>query len=159
MNANEFQALAGDSKPSVLVHNSVAQTFTTSSLTPTVYDTDLHDRWGMHNTSSATDRLTIQIPGIYLFFADIIYASNSTGIRRLVLESYNSSASLINRYAFQSFTAVNVDATGVNVFAMTQALIAGDFLRCKGLQTSGGDLDSVGSVSGSIFGATWHSRG
>ncbi len=163
LNANDFQALTYSAKPSVLVFNSAAQTFTTATLTAVVYDTDQDDRWGMHDPSSNTDRLTIQEPGIYFAMANIIFASNATGIRRLVLESYNAADSLTNRYAFQSFTAVNGDTTAINVAALTDPLIQGDFLRVKALQSSGGDLDSgtasTTNVSPNGFGAAWHSRG
>ncbi len=163
LNANDFQELTSHAKPSVLTYNTSAQTFTTAVLTPVVYNADAMDRWGMHDISSNTDRLTIRVPGIYLLHANIIFVSNATGIRRLVLEAYNAADSLLNRYAFQSFTAVNGDTTGVNVYAFTEYLTVGDFLRVKALQTSGGDLDSGSATSSNAspnsFGAVWHSRG
>lgn len=164
LNANKFQALTYDAKPSVRVYSSNALTLTTSTLANLLFDTDVYDRWDMHNTSTNTDRLVVQVPGIYLVGFSIAFTINATGVRAVNLEQFDSGNS---RRAL--LTSISTDATAATISTRystsVYSLVAdvGDYFVFDCFQNSGGDLDVIAATADNQFNqsafAVWHSRG
>ena len=124
-------------QPFCLVEKNAAQTITNSTVTDVTWQVDRHDDWGMHDTSSNTEQITIPVSGRYLVHCVASWAPRATGERQLYLEeigelnkifSYDlvpgASASLQTRH---SVTAVLQLSAGVYVKAV-----------CR---VTGGDLD------------------
>ena len=159
----DFQAATFSAKPAVKVYSDAAQTLTTAMSALVTFNQDEYDRWGMHDTSSNSERLTAKVPGIYLLQANIAFASNSTG-RRLIDIRHNSSAGGLLRIPARSEVEVNANGvTFMNIMAISDVAEAGDYFVVLAFQTSGGDLDipaaSQGLQYSQTFSAAWHSLG
>lgn len=164
MNANDLQALTYIAKPSVRVYHSATQALSNSTATNVVFDTDVYDRWGMHNTSTNTNRLTVQVPGIYIISASLEFAVNATGQRAYSILQFNSSDVERTNLAGGSVDAPAA-VLGTRMATVTTSLVAdvGDYFVLDAFQNSGGDLDITAATAAlqlfCSFAATWHSRG
>lgn len=107
-----------------------------SSASATVigWGVESYDPSGMHSTAVNSDEIHILVSGTYSVKAKLLYASNSTGYRKVQLKK-NGNALVTN-----AFAAANGDVT---VASMDEQLdfVAGDALTIAGEQTSGGNLN------------------
>ncbi len=162
MSHDDYRALTYEAKPTLLVTQTAAQTISNNSLTAITYNVDTYDRWGMHNTSSNTEKLTVVVPGIYLISAYLSWTTDVTGTRQLSIRHYNSSNSNRLTLAFISVGANPSAETGdketvLSVTALSLVAVSGDYFRINAYQTSGGDLDVLAnSCRASVV---WQSRG
>ena len=164
LNANDFQAVTYHAAPSMRAYNSTALTLTTSTLTNVVLNTIVYDRWNMVDTSTASEKHTVRVPGIYLVGFSISFDINSTGVRAVNIKHFNSSDALRAILA-----SISTDATAATIstrYSTTAAsLVAevGDYFVIEAFQNSGGDLDIIAATATNQFNqsafATWHSRG
>ena len=115
------------------------QTTANNTNTDVLYDTVDFDTADMADLS-APDRLTVQIPGVYLVMFQVVYASNATG-RRIgaITINYLYSGTLFGSNASLSLNAISGGKTSVPVSAVF-FLSQGDFIASGAFQASGGNL-------------------
>lgn len=125
------------------IYQAATQSLTNGTETAITMDTEVFDTDGFHSTSSNTSRMTIPSgkAGKYLLVASIGYVGNATGTRSLVWRKNGS---------YQSYLDNNPGNTGT--FTMTASTIydlaVGDYVELGGYQTSGGNLNVMGTASG-----------
>ena len=159
-----FRALTYSAKPSVRVYDiGTAQTISNTTPTVVTFDTEEYDRWGMHNTSSNSGRLTVVVPGIYLLEACTQYVANATGGRTGTINHFNSSDVRRARLAGADQAAHPTAVTTVGVVGYSLVAAVGDYFISETIQSSGGDLDLVPATADLqhriSFAAVWHSLG
>lgn len=119
------------------VRNSANQSLTNATFTALTFDTEDLDTDAFHSTVSNTSRLTAPFAGKFLVYGAIGFASNTTGYRMLQILQDGATA-------LQVVTAAPVNGADTYLTAFTVvALTAGQYVELRGLQTSGGALNSV----------------
>lgn len=103
------------------------------------YDTSLATDTGVSNSSGT---FTINTTGTYTFAATVDFVLNAAGLRHMYFE-YNGSA--IKYGLIQSRGNAAFDTVMTSTF--TAKLTAGDVIKVKCVQTSGGNLNLVGYTS------------
>lgn len=130
-----------------LAYPSVTQSIPNSITTTLNFDSEEYDTDSFHDNSVNNSRLTIP-SGVsrVRVFAQATFDANATGIRRV---------SIISNISSQiSFTTSNVNAlvifsTSINIVSPVIDVSSGDFFQLTVLQTSGGNLDTLGLSLGS----------
>lgn len=125
-------------QPYCLVEKSGSQSINSASTTAVTFQTDLDDDWGMHDTSSNTERITIPVAGRYLIHGELSWEINATGQRRLILQtvgSLNKTMSETLHGGAGSGLQLRQQALAVN------PLVAGDYVYIDANQNSGGALN------------------
>lgn len=127
------------------VYNNANETISHGSGTALTFNSERYDTDGIHSTSSNTSRLTCQTAGKYHIFANVRFASNSTGYR----DVYFQVTSGANTYyiAGQAVPAVNGAYTDICLSTVWD-LAANDYVEVYVVQSSGGNLDVVGGTDG-----------
>jgi hypothetical protein len=120
-----------------LAYNSANLALTTATSTVITLNSERFDTDSFHSTASNTSRLTVPtgMGGIYQITAQARFASNSTGIR-LILVRLNGTTTI----AQQSMTAISGNETDM-VLSTVYNLAAGDYVELLAYQNSGGNLD------------------
>lgn len=130
------------SPPILEIYQSVAQTLTTSVVSPITMTSEVVDSSGMHSTSSDTSRAVAVYPGYYVFAGSIAFTGSAAGNRVLQWQK-NGSASIASADAtFPPWSA------SVNIYNLRTKLIflnVGDYVESMGYQDSGGNLLTVAS--------------
>ncbi len=119
---------------------------TTATWQIVVWDQEEDDQFGMHSTSSNTDRITIPSAGVYAFGAHLLWASDNTGQRQLGI-TLNNTAIPPTESAFlvSDGRDAAIPNSNWNHASGLRRLSAGDILRCVAYQTSGGALNLNGT--------------
>lgn len=139
--------------PACRVYKSSAQSIGTSSFATITFDQERFDTDGMHSTSSNTDRITIQTPGIYLVTGMVGFDSNAAGLR--------SAGIFMNGSTY--LAAIDVPANSVGGCNLALSTIyefaAGDYVTLRVWQNSGGALNVLAaSASSPELAAIWLGR-
>lgn len=116
--------------PSVRVYNSANQSISDSTLTAITFDSERYDTDSLHSTSSNTSRLTASVAGKYLIFANLSFATNTTGYREFTVRLNGSTYVLDD---------TRVPVTGNRTIATISGiyqLAAGDYIEAVVYQTS-----------------------
>jgi hypothetical protein len=92
-------------------------------------------------TPPAPDTLTLDVPGRYIVYAEVIWETNATSVRAISVTQNG------NEVAFDSRDALAGTETVNDVSTLIQAN-AGDTLELDAAQDSGGDLDLDGTFGG-----------
>jgi hypothetical protein len=125
------------------VYNSGAITLTTATTTLLTFDTERFDTSSIHSTSSNTGRLTAPRAGKYIIVANVRFAPNATGARRVEfrLNAAGSGAggTRIGMVIQQAVTVASL-VTIVNLTSVYQ-FASGDYVEVFAHQDSGGNLD------------------
>ena len=114
------------------------QSIGTASTTAITLPSEDFDTDGFHSTSTNTSRITIPtgLGGDYLIAAHLVFASNATGNRQLVLWKNGAGLELIG--------VTNSAISGITTrlsFTVALPLVAGDYLEIAAFQNSGGNLN------------------
>jgi len=141
------------SQHSVRAYRTSAKTLTHNVETEIDFDGERYDVGGLHDTVTNNGRLTAQLAGKYLIWANINFNANATGLRQVTFK-FNAGATVI---CFAQ--AVNAGASGYVGLCpvVTHDFAVGDYVRCFAYQNSGGDLAITASGignSGLDFGMT-----
>ena len=114
------------------------QPITNASLTDITFPTEDQDVSDMHDIGVNTDRVTIPTggDGFYLITAGVMFDSNSTGTRRVGITINN----VLENAADEKREDAAATQLGVQVGRGAE-LVAGDIVRLRVYQTSGGDLN------------------
>jgi hypothetical protein len=117
------------------VYNSGNLTISTSSDTILTFDSENFDSDSIHSTVTNTGRLTCNTAGIYVFHANVLWASNATGRRRLLI--WLNATTIIASLEFSAVAAVDLRqcVMGTYEFAAT------DYITVNAWQNSGGNLN------------------
>ena len=98
--------------------------------------------------ATGTGIATVPRAGLWLFTGTLEWASNATGTRAIHLETNTA-----NRGAWKWMEA-STDATGRESAALLVYLAASATVKCRGRQSSGGSLNTSGTIS-SAFAGRW----
>jgi len=118
------------------VHNTSTITLTTATLTVLTFNSERYDTDSYHSTSSNTGRLTAPADGSYFILANVRFAANSIGERRLVL-LLNGTTNI----AYKLFMPVTTGSVTLEQISTIYQLSAGDYVEVQAYQTSGGNLN------------------
>lgn len=134
--------------PQCSVYASGVQSVANNSTTTLTADSENYDNDSMHSTVTNTSRITFTTAGRYEVFANVNYAANSTGYRRLSFLLNGTTT-----YGGQTVAAAPTVATRL---AATRTIVAAasDYVEVQVVQTSGGNLD----VTMDEFRAKYESR-
>ena len=125
--------------PHCSIFESTAQAVTTGATGEDLTSNEERsDIGGMHSTASNTERILIPAGegGLYVCTATVAFATNATGYRYvqfLVNNTTTNHGQMVASSGAANFTIVNA--------MRPLALNAGDYVTCRAVQTSGGDLD------------------
>lgn len=131
--------------PVVRVTQSSAQTITNGMHTQLLFDTETFDRYGMHNTSSNTGRLTAVVAGIYRVDAQVSWASGTTGFRHHRIR-LNSATDIASDWR----SPVGSDAAFLSIL---YPATVGQWFDVVVAHTQGTDLDTDENIT--AFSAQW----
>lgn len=129
----------------VRLYKSVDELYATGAYRDLLFDTEDFDTDSYHSTASNTQRITCAVAGYYLFSAVIQFAVNTTGIRVMRFNRYNSSSVSQATYHKQSIGANT--GGGANTYLSSSGIIkmnADDFVIVEIYQDSGGNLNLIG---------------
>jgi len=104
------------------------------------WDVEVDDSMGMHSAVSDTDQINVPISGRYRVRAKVVFATNSSGYRRVKITKNNTSV------VYVAVAPVSGEVTTV-LLNEEMDLLAGDFLKAMVEQTSGGALNAIISQS------------
>jgi hypothetical protein len=135
---------AGSGDVGVSVGKSVNQTITNVTPTDLTWNTEDWDTNGFHDNAVNNERLTVPLgfAGKYLVLADATFDANASGSRIVTIQK-NGAGTHIN----DSRDAVSSVGLGTSISISGYLdLAVGDFVTVNVYQTSGGNLDVLGST-------------
>jgi len=129
---------------SVKVYRTSNKATTNNTWTVIDFDADFWDEipTGLseqHSTSSNNTRLTCRVAGKYLVFGEVIFASNASGNRSLVIRKNGAAIGVWETSITQLPNAGNWE-TNMQISTVLN-LAVGDYVELCALQSSGGNLD------------------
>lgn len=133
--------IQGQTPPMAKARGTTDQAITTATWTPVTWDSEDYDSDAMHNTSTNTDRVLMNLAGRYRISAAISFESNATGLRGARLVKSDGSTDVVLAEEFRA--ATNGDDTSfvlTATYEMDEADV-GDWVRLDVYQSSGADLD------------------
>lgn len=125
-------------QPFCLVEKSGAQSINDSTLTDVTWGTDISDTWGMHDTVSNTERVTIPKAGRYLCIGIASWAANATGQRQMYLEEVGS---LNKIFAYDQVSPSGASLQTRHLTGTALELEKDVYIKMVVRQTSGGALN------------------
>lgn len=123
----------------VLLTKSAAQSLSNDTVTVLSFDTEQHDTEDNHDTIINNSRITIKLPGKYLFTGGARFDTNSVGTRIIFLRK-NGTTPII-RSAMVSAGATQNTAPFI---AAVFNLLVGDYVELLAYQDSTGSLNVLG---------------
>ena len=133
------------SPPAMSAHNAaVAISVATATNTDLSFSTMLIN---VDNMGDTAGRFTINTSGNYAMGAVVRYSANATGIRQIYFEK---NADGINRGEAQNTTPSGASVT-VLAFSILLPLVAGDYMKLRTYQNSGGNLDAITAVYSPVY--------
>jgi hypothetical protein len=145
-------------RPAVLALKNADQSISTNtSGTGVTFGDESFDIGGVHSTTSATDRLTAPVAGVYSLQANICWAANTTGYRMLQLQVASVSPGG-ESYSYPAYSSVPPVSGGSTChgLATTARLAAGDYVRLLAYQNSGAAISIQNGVfNPSSFSMAW----
>jgi hypothetical protein len=134
-------------RPAVTVSNSANISIPNASDTALTFNTEQFDVDNMHSTSSNTGRITINTAGLYYFWTQLEWASNSAG-QRSVWVWYKGVTTIARN------DASPVGSSGHSMGCGRTALFAaGDYIETFANQNSGGALNVIADTQSPYFSA------
>ena len=130
-----------------VVFNTTEQSIADNTSTTVAFNSERVDTNSFHDNATNNSRITIPVgyAGKYYIWCNLEYAANSTGTRKvnLLINGSYPGATSINKIQ-------NASSAGEsqNEFFFFRDLVVSDFVTLQVRQTSGGNLDLGGSVSG-----------
>jgi hypothetical protein len=127
--------------------SSTTQSIPNSTNTAITWATEAFDRGGWHSTSVNTSRMTVPSgqDGVVDINAGVLFADNSTGLRRIIIAK-NGSAMAWNSRA----SSAGVNSNQLNI-AVSDDAVAGDYYEVLVQQDSGGALNVDGSPAAGVM--------
>jgi hypothetical protein len=122
------------------VYRSAQQTIPNATWTPVQFPNEAYDNDGCHDNVTNNTRLTVNTSGIYIATGNIVWGSNSVGVRGAAIRKNG-----IAWYFFDIKPPCNGMIT-CNTTSGIFWLTAGDYLELVGYQTSGGDLPITADI-------------
>jgi hypothetical protein len=126
------------------VHRTTAQSINHATWTNLYFNTDIKDDYGLHSTSTNTDRIYVYKSGWYDINAHVLWNVSTSGVRILLLYKYDVSAGSLMQIADNRINATGWD--GMEATATTW-LDSGDYIYVRVYQDTGGSLNLLGDNS------------
>lgn len=133
--------------PCALAFNSAVQSITNNTETTVLFDSESFDTDTMHSTSSNTGRVTFTTAGKYAIIGCAAFASNATGYREGDLRINGTT------YICTCKLGANAASSHEHMVIAFYNAAAADYVELRVLQTSGGNLNTVGAVGGNFLAA------
>jgi len=138
-------------QPFCVVRKISNQSLNSGTLTDVTWDIEdtNNDLWGMHDTSTNSERINIPITGRYLIKATLDWETNATGLRRITV----SEVGVLNKF-LDSNIILSSGSTLSTIHQSTSIfhLSAGVYVKVQGQQNSGGALNILTNNVHSQFG-------
>lgn len=148
--------------PRVSVYHSADRTLTTATWTLAIFDSENWDQdgpgssGGMHSVLSNTSRLVAVTAGRYLVSALVYFAGNATGGRGVNFTKNGAGTRSSSNTVLSDAFAPGVANTNQLVpVTFEVALAANDYLEMFLYQSSGGNLNYIGSVNNTRVSMRW----
>lgn len=141
------------SVPGARVLSGSNQQIATNTNTIVTFNTSVYvDDWQMWD-GAVPNRLTIQVPGVYLVGCSIAFAANATGVREVFLRSDG-----VNVLAYDSRLSVGAARPTRMTVVAEEYFQGGDYIQAIAFQNTGAALDIlVQSVSSAVLWARYQS--
>jgi len=134
-----WAAPASSSDISARVTHSVNQSIADNTETALAFDTEIFDTDTIHDNVTNNSRLTCKTAGKYLIIGEAVFASNTTGHRRIVLYLNGTTQFAIQRW--DNSQGVGVEMVVTCLFN----LAVNDYVELRVYQNSGGALNALAS--------------
>lgn len=122
--------------PAARAYHNAAQAIADSTFTKLAFNSERYDYDTIHDTATNNSRLTCKTAGVYVISGSVSFASNTTGIRRVLILVNNTTY-----IADQVFTPI-AGGNETTVSISTQyALAVNDYVELQVYQTSTGSLN------------------
>lgn len=121
----------------VQVYNTLNQSIPNVGFTPITFNATLFDNGSQHSDSVQNTRLTCKESGLYLVSADVIFVSNATGYRQLLIRVDGAAS-------YGNITVPAITQSDIDTAIATSALInlsVNQYVEALVTQTSSGALD------------------
>lgn len=131
------------SPPQCSAYAGAAQTLTNNTVTAIALNSELFDNvqsgdTASHDNTTNNSRIVCRTSGKYEMAGAIRFVSNATGLREARIR-LNGTTDLVKANGI----ATAASSTDCQTTVIVVALTAGDYIELTGLQTSGGNLDTV----------------
>ena len=132
------QIIASDSVGAV-VYRGTNQSVGSGSWITLYSNNEIYDTGGCHN-GTYTERLTVPYAGLYVFYLNVEWQVNTTGLRA-IRAIHSSSGNCI------AITSTNANTASIHYMNLTGVyqLAAGDYIYFQAYQNSGSTLNLYGS--------------
>jgi hypothetical protein len=141
-------------KDRVHVYDSVDQSIGNAGWELMTWDSEEYDNNDMHSTSSTTARLSCKSDGLYLVEFKIAFASNTTGVRRVMLRKNSagsdSGGSTLGTWNEDALTGQQTTVSGGRGVVLNTGGSPNDYIECFVWQDSGAALNVVAGASTSF---------
>jgi hypothetical protein len=136
LNNMEAGITAAIAPPCAHVYHNTTQSIPNSTFTTVTFNSELFDTDGVHSTTVNTSRLTCVTTGKYLVTANIAFAANATGYRRILLRA-NAATDLAEDIRSNVGGSLHTICSLQSQIGLT----AGDYIEILAWQDSGGALN------------------
>lgn len=143
--AATWQAPASTAPLRCRVYKSANQSINNTTDTLLTWNAETFDNNTMHDNSTENSRITATTAGVYLFKAQVAFASNATGLRQCHFRKNGTDA-----LAYVQLPAANGDRTTIQVATIVE-LSATDYVDVVAGQNSGGALNIEGAASDAYY--------
>jgi hypothetical protein len=126
----------------VSLNHNTTQGMVNNTVQAVVFNTELQDTDGYHDTSSNTSRVTVPTSGLYSISGNVRWPTNATGARDIYFRVNGAGT-------FYGETDVAALASNDTITSSTTSIYlnAGDYLELMGYQNSGGTLTLASSTT------------
>lgn len=136
--------------PACRVYHNANQSVANGAVAYLSFNSERYDTDSMHNTVTNNGRITFNTAGLYHVFAQIVFASNVTGVRAIEIRRNGGNNIILNTVQATSAFNTRMGISTIWKFA------AADYIECGVFQNSGGALNAEFNADYSPeFGATW----
>lgn len=151
-NAEQYLA----NPPSCHAYHNATQSIPNNAVTAVALNTERYDTDAMHDTVTNNSRITIKTAGLYVIYANVVFAASTAGQRTLQLTlNGNNSQVLVGIDQGANPTVGNGTSMAVSTI---WKFAVNDYFTAVAYQTSGGALNltaSTATLSQTEAGATW----
>lgn len=115
-------------------HSAGTQNISHNTIAPIAFDSEVVDTDSMHDNSTNNSRLTITTGGVYIFWAQVLWDSNTTGARHVFIR-YDGAGYGIFGYSLMLASAI---PSGIQVVVSPPLGMASGYVEVCVYQDSGG---------------------
>jgi hypothetical protein len=126
--------------PIATLYQNTTQSLTSSANTAITLDGESLDTYGGHSTSTNNSRYTAQVPGYYLVYGVVVFATNATGWRACTIAKNGSASAVPGAFGIYQTTSSALALSAAPALGIIQMNGTTDYVEIYADQNSGGPL-------------------